>query len=647
MIFQNRKHAGELLARKLSKYQNTETIVFGLPRGGVPVAAEVASSLAMPLEVLVARKIGVPFQPEVALGAVCETGAPVWNLKLLARLGLEPQQLDEDLRRERNKIQSQIQTFRKGRTLQKFPKTAIVVDDGLATGATAAAAVKYLKAHGVAEIVVAVPVGVSQAARRLRKSADEVILIEENDEMMAVSEWYEDFQEVPDAEVVSIIEGYRVPDKKSAVQINRESGGLEAAIRESMQSVFEEDDWDDLVNSLKDTRVVMLGEASHGTQEFYRIRSLISQRLIRDHGFRFIAVEGDWPDLHRLNRYIHTGKGSNARKVLMQNHRWPTWMWANHEVADLAEWMRFEQAGFYGLDVYSLFDSMKEVIQFLKDKDPDLAREVERRYSCFNPFEGDEISYARSLLQFSNGCQKEVVSVLENLLQHRLKDHAIEEEALFSAQQNAWVVTQAESYYRAMLMGDANSWNVRDQHMMDTLDRLLKREGEGAKVIVWAHNTHIGDYRATDMKAAGYVNIGGLARERYGHENVALVGFGTHRGTVLAGQAWDHPEEVMPLPSAREGSYEHFFHQAALKSDCDQFFCLFGRDSSPEFDETRGHRAVGVVYDPARESRGQYVPTELSKRYDAFVFVDKTEALKSLHTPFVKGEFPETWPSGI
>lgn len=421
---------------------------------------------------------------------------------------------------------------------------------------------------------------------------------------------------------------------------------LEEAIRSSMVSLQTGNELDFLVQSIKEKKIVMLGESSHGTQEFYQLRSQISERLIKDHGFKFIAVEGDWPDAYRLNKYIQAGEGENAQSVLMQNHRWPTWMWANEEIAKLAEWMKVHKAGFYGLDVYSLFESIDAVVNYLQKFEPELSHEISRRYSCFDPYEGDEISYARSLIKYPAGCENEVLQNLQELLTLRLKSWSHDGDELFSAQQNARIVANAEAYYRAMLGADAVSWNVRDSHMMDTLDRLLERAGDGAKAIVWAHNTHIGDYRATDMKAAGYVNIGGLARQSFGDENVALVGFGTYEGQVLAGSAWGAPEQVMSLPPAQQESYEYYFHKVAKANNTNQFFILLEDKDHTAFTQRLGHRAVGVVYDPLHERRGNYVPTELSKRYDAFVFVDKTHALKSLHSVFVRGEFPETWPTG-
>lgn len=422
---------------------------------------------------------------------------------------------------------------------------------------------------------------------------------------------------------------------------------IENEIEENLITINRADDLDILIDSVKNTRVVMLGEASHGTEEYYRLRRVISQRLIKDHGFSFIAVEGDWPDADRLNRYIKTGEGGNARNVLKKNHRWPTWMWANEEIVKLAEWMKHEGAGFYGLDMYSLFDSINEINNYLKKNNPQLAPEIEKRFACFTPFENDEIAYARSLVKFPAGCEKEVIENLQKILALRMQDVEKNGDALFSAQQNAHIIASAETYYRSMFAADENGWNIRDGHMMETLDRLLANAGEGAKAIVWAHNTHIGDYRATDMLKNGYVNIGGLARQSYGEENVALIGFGSYQGQVLAGHAWDGPEEIMNLPPAKSNSYEDYFHRVAVRQKTNQFYLMLKQQNLSGLAQRLGHRAVGVVYNSSQESRGNYVPTELSKRYDAFIFVDKTHALRSLHALFVHGEFPETWPSGL
>lgn len=425
--FEDRRQVGRLLAAQviLSVKEKENSIILALPRGGVPVGFEMSQALNVPLEVLIVRKIGHPIQSELAVGAVCEDEEPIWSEEILSRTGLRPDDLISILKKEKNKIRQQIETFREGRRLPSLTKkVVIIVDDGLATGATMLAAVKYLNKKGVAKIVVAVPVGAGSSARHLRNEIDELIILEKREDLVSVGQWYNDFSQVSDQEVVELlkmnqkrntnktISDLKIPVDQVIFEDHLESPKfkfqshqmtLDEAIEKEMIGVKSESDFDRLIDSIKDTRVVMLGEASHGTEEFYEIRSLISERLIKEHGFKFIAVEGDWPDAYRLNKYIQGGEGKNAQSVLMQNHRWPTWMWANEQIGKLAEWMKAGHAGFYGLDVYSLFQSMDEVVNYLKKNDLTLAQEVQRRYACFNPFESDEIAYAKSLLKYLAG----------------------------------------------------------------------------------------------------------------------------------------------------------------------------------------------------------------------------------------------------
>ncbi len=404
---------------------------------------------------------------------------------------------------------------------------------------------------------------------------------------------------------------------------------------------------DQLVEKIASSRIVMLGEATHGTSEFYEWRRLISQRLIENHGFSFIAVEGDWPDCWRLNRYIETGNGKSAKEVMKSFNRWPTWMWANEESERLIEWMKVHGGHFYGLDVYSLFDSIEVVRAYARRLSPALASSLMEAYQCFDTFGRNEKAYAKSLAEFPRGCQDEVVAALRKLLRLRLEQSPLDEKALLDARQNAWVIRNAEKYYRSMFEGEEESWNVRDEHMLQILDNLLHHHGAQAKAIVWAHNTHIGDYHATDMLRAGYINLGGLAREKYGIQNVQLVGFGTYAGEVLAGRAWGAPGEVMKLPEARAGSIENQLHQVAQALSTNQFYMPLESKQDALLSGVQGHRAVGVVYESDFEFTGHnYVPTSLANRYDAFVFVDHTHALKALQTPEDRRQFPETWPSG-
>jgi erythromycin esterase len=447
--------------------------------------------------------------------------------------------------------------------------------------------------------------------------------------------------------------------KKGRTQpgLRRSDDPVVQAIRERAVPLKETKDLDSLITELSQSKIVMLGEASHGTHEFYEWRRIISEQLIQKHGFSFIAVEGDWPPCWELNQYIRGGAGKSSREALRNFKRWPTWMWANTDVIRLTDWMRMhnqmvpegKQAGFYGLDVYSLFESIDAILKQLEKINPFLAKRARLRYACFDPYRRDERAYAKSLFEFPEGCEKEVNENLQELLRFRLDGMRERKEALFDAEQNARVIANAERYYRTMVHADESSWNVRDRHMLDTLEALLKHYGEDSKAIVWAHNTHIGDYRATDMAAQGEINIGGLAREKWGDRSVSLVGFGTYQGEVTASHAWDGRIETMNVPPGRPESIEASFHEVS-KAIKQKAFYVSLRDRaarSGTLAKTIGHRAIGVVYDPERERFGNYVPTALSHRYDAFVFIDETTALESLSQPFERKEIPETWPSGV
>ncbi|HEY2672917.1 MAG TPA: erythromycin esterase family protein [Rugosimonospora sp.] len=408
-------------------------------------------------------------------------------------------------------------------------------------------------------------------------------------------------------------------------------------------------DLDVLLDRIGDARVVLLGEASHGTHEFYRWRAMLTQRLIAERGFSFVAVEGDWPDCDRIDRSVRAlpGAPDDPRAALAVFERWPTWMWANEEVVDFSRWLRqhnaavdpADRAGFHGLDVYSLWESLREILLYLRENDPQDVPAALAAYRCFEPYDEDPYNYAEATRFVPTRCENEIVDLLVNLRQRAAADGAGE----FGAWQNAEVVAGAERYYRAMMAGDSESWNVRDRHMDGTLDRLLTHYGPGSKAVVWAHNTHVGDARATDMADAGEVNIGQLARERYGSDRVVLVGFGTHRGTVVAGDAWGASMRLMRVPPARPGSLEAVLHESAPP----RALSVFPQDGRPDLlvDEL-GHRAVGVVYRPERDL-GNYVPTVLGERYDAFLWFDESRGVMPLRTRPLDVLEPETYPSGL
>jgi erythromycin esterase len=434
-----------------------------------------------------------------------------------------------------------------------------------------------------------------------------------------------------------------------------ETAGLYAQIRAFARPLRRPEDLDPLLERIGESRYVLLGEASHGTAEYYTWRATLSQRLIREKGFSFIAVEGDWPVCYLVNRCVKDlpEAGESVVEVLHAFERWPTWMWANEEVVALAEWLRRhneglaeeKKAGFYGLDVYSLWESLYAVMGYLHRVDPAALPAVWRAFRCFEPYGEDVQEYAQAARFVPNACEGEVIGLLTRLRHDAPAYQADGREGFFQAEQNALVLKNAEAYYRAMVRGGPDSWNIRDRHMTETLERLMTHHGPDAKTIVWEHNTHIGDARFTDMAEDGMVNVGQLVRQGHGGEGVVLVGFGSHHGSVIAGRQWGAPMEQMPVPPAREGSWEHILHRAGADN---KLLLLADADPAREWLEPRGHRAIGVVYQPEYEHYGNYVPTVLPRRYDAFLYLDETQALHPLHVPAREdGEVPETFPSGV
>ncbi|HEY0868086.1 MAG TPA: erythromycin esterase family protein [Fimbriimonas sp.] len=434
--------------------------------------------------------------------------------------------------------------------------------------------------------------------------------------------------------------------------------GIEELARPIRERSVRLDSLDPFLGQVAESRYVLLGEASHGTHEYYAWRSKISRRLIEEKGFRFIAVEGDWPACYEINRYVKGwSDASTAYEVLSQFDRWPTWMWANWEVVELAEWLRdynrrlpgARKVGFYGLDVYSLWESIEAVLRHLQENHPHALPQAHEALQCFEPFNRDVQTYAWSTRVTPDDCEEEVVGLLRSMrsLPAMYPD---DPESHFNAEQNAEVAVGAERYYRAMMAASNESWNIRDTHMADTLDRLVAyhegRHGGPCKAVVWEHNTHIGDARATDMAAAGMTNIGQIARERHLDDGVVLAGFGSYEGSVVAGESWGAPMEKMQVPKARDGSWEQLFHDAAGGED--RFLDTRALLGDQRFRAPRGHRAIGVVYHPERERYGNYVPTDLPLRYDAFFFIDETQALHPLHIEaHAKPEPPETYPWGV
>ncbi|MFC5447534.1 erythromycin esterase family protein [Paenibacillus aestuarii] len=395
------------------------------------------------------------------------------------------------------------------------------------------------------------------------------------------------------------------------------------------------DDLDVLLEAIGDKKVVLLGEATHGTSEFYKLRMELSRKLIEQKGFSFIAVEGDWPSCYEINRYVkqYADAKSDAREVLEGFDRWPTWMWANEEVLALIQWLRTHNAalpperrvGFYGLDVYSLWESLQEIERYLQEHGtPEQLALVREAFECFEPYDKEGQHYGVSAAFYGESCEDDVLKLLAALHEKRMR-YEHDREASLSAELNALVAVNAEHYYRIMVRDDVESWNIRDRHMTEVLRRLGEFHGPDAKVIVWAHNTHIGDARATDMADDGMVNVGQLVREAHGEADVFAIGFGTYRGTVIAAKSWGAPMEAMQVPAARKGSWEELLHRAGAQ---DQILLLNQEDPLLGH-EVQRHRAIGVVYRPQYE-RGNLVPTVMARRYDAFVHIDESTALRPI-----------------
>jgi erythromycin esterase len=426
-----------------------------------------------------------------------------------------------------------------------------------------------------------------------------------------------------------------------------------ATIKENKNDFKNPKDLKPLIDAIKDKKVVMMGEASHGTHEYYNWRAKISKILMEEHGYDFVAVEGDWPPCYELNRHVKNYEDTEEEtaRVLKQFKRWPSWMWANWEVHEWAQWLKEfnkdklsdKRKGFYGLDVYSLWESLDAIMDYLKEEDPSALETAKTAMRCFEPHKGgDGQKYAMATRLVPEGCSEEVSQLLTEI-RRKAANYNSDREHAFSTEQNALVTKNAEKYYRIMASGSESTWNLRDRHMMDTLNRLLEFHGKDAKGIVWAHNTHIGDASFTDMGDEGLYNIGELGRKEYGRDNVALVGFGAYQGTVLAGSSWGAKVQEMELPEGRENSWEGFCHQAGKQ------FHISSQalQSIPELKRRIAHRAVGVVYNPRHERYGNYVPTVIPERYDHFLFFDKTEGLNNLDISVEAAKIPDTYPYGL
>lgn len=436
-----------------------------------------------------------------------------------------------------------------------------------------------------------------------------------------------------------------------------------AVTRDAVRLEGSRRDFDPLLDRVGNARFVLIGEASHGTHEFYRVRAEITKALIREHGFTGVAVEADWPDAWRVNRFVRgDGFDAEATDALGGFRRFPQWMWRNADVLDFVGWLQSHnddaapsrQAGFYGLDLYSLHSSMAAVIDYLDVVDPDSARLARERYACFDRFGADPIAYGRAAtLRLTRSCEREVLAQLVALRRdagtYALRDGRLPPDAQFVAEQNARLVLNAERYYRTLFLSDESSWNLRDRHMADTLSALSDHLGGSdgpARLVVWAHNSHLGDARETEMAQRGELNLGQLVRAAHGTDCV-LVGFTTSTGTVTAASDWDGPAERKRVVPALEESYEGAFAMVPIPN----FFLDFRTHATATvaLQPRRLERAIGVIYRPATERASHYFRACLPRQFDAVFHYDETRAVEPLERTgrWERGELPETYPTAL
>ncbi|MFZ1178776.1 MAG: erythromycin esterase family protein [Mycobacterium sp.] len=666
-VFRDRSEAGRVLANLLGAFRDRhDVIVLGLARGGIPVAWEVAAALHAPLDAFIVRKLGAPGHEEFAVGALASGGRVVVNDDVVRGLRIAPQELRTIAEREGRELVRREAAYRDGRPpVDVTGKTVILVDDGLATGASMFAAVQALREAEPAHIVIAVPAAPESTCREFAGLVDDVVCASMPTPFLAVGESFWDFRQVTDEEVRQLL---ATPTTEASLRRPAARTPAEVISRVAIDAPDGIPPRETLEELIGDARIVLIGESSHGTHEFYEARAAITKWLIEEKGFCAVAAEADWPDAYRVNRYVRgIGDDKSADEALSGFERFPAWMWRNVVVRDFVEWLRTRnrlhesngqpQAGFYGLDLYSLHRSMQEVITYLDKIDPRAAARARERYACFDHTSADDGQAYGFSAAFGAGpsCENEaieqLVDIQRNALAYARRDGLLAEDELFYAEQNAQTVHNAEVYYRAMFSGRVTSWNLRDKHMAQTLEALLAHldrhhDVPSARIVVWAHNSHVGDARATEVWADGQLTLGQLVRQRYGGQ-ARLIGFSTYAGTVTAASEWGGVAERKAVRPALNGSIEELLHETGRST-----FLVSSQISSEAAEPlsaVRLGRAIGVIYRPETERQSHYFHVRPSDQFDAMIHIDRTRALEPLEVTslWIAGETPETYPSGL
>jgi erythromycin esterase-like protein/predicted phosphoribosyltransferase len=646
-LFRDRRDAGRVLAGMLEKYRGrTDVVVLGLPRGGVPLAYEVATALGAQLDVFLVRKLGLPQRPEVAMGAIASNGVVTINDDVVRGFGVPPEVIRDLADREGRDLGRRERIYREGRAPAVLSgRTVILVDDGLATGAGIRAGIRGVRAAKPAQLLVAIPAAPESTCDELALEVDDVICATTPSQFFAVSLSYWDFAQTTDDEVIDLLR---------AVAQRRARSPREPAEVSVIRSAAMPTDDSAFLDLVGDARFVLIGDATHGTHEFHAKRARTTQLLIEAKGFQAVAVEADWPDAYQVNRYVRgRGEDMTAEQALRGFKRFPAWMWRNSVVLDFVSWLReyntkHAKAGFYGLDLFGMHKSANEVIAYLTKADPAAAAKARERYSCFDHADGGRQQGLGAAFGAGEPCERALLEQLADIQRHAMRDARraglMAEDEVFYAEQNARLVLQADRYYRAMFDRRESSWNLRDRHMADILDALAEHLGErgtAGKIVVWAHNSHLGDARATEMAARGELTVGQLVRERHPTDS-RLIGFTTYTGTVTAASQWGAPAERKQVRPALEGSVEELLHQTGIPE--------FMLTTAPGIlDSARLQRAIGVVYRPDSERPSHYYRSRITDQFDAVVHIDKTRAVEPLERTalWVAGELPETYPHAV
>ncbi|OBI40267.1 hypothetical protein A5707_10125 [Mycobacterium kyorinense] len=662
-VFRDRREAGRVLGSLLQAYrERPDVVVLGLARGGVPVAWEVAAALRAPLDAFIVRKLGVPGHEEFAAGALASGGRVVINDDVVRGLRITPQQLRDVAEREARELIRRETAYRDGRPpIDVTGKTVILVDDGLATGASMLAAVQALRDAEPAQIVIAVPAAPESSCREFAGLVDDMVCASMPSPFLAVGASFWDFRQVSDDEVRTLL---ATPPVRETVPVAETAAeNIRRFAVDAPGGVPPREALSELVG---DARIVLIGEGSHGTHEFYEARAEITKWLIEDQGFCAVAAEADWPDAYRVNRYARgQSADTTAEEALRGFERFPSWMWRNAVVRDFVEWLRANnqrceagcgrQTGFYGLDLYSLHRSMHEVVCYLDKIDPVAAARARARYACFDHVSADDGQAYGFGAAFGAGpsCERQaieqLVDIQRNAFDYARRDGLLAEDELFYAEQNAQVVRNAERYYRAMFSGRVTSWNLRDNHMAQTLEALLAhldrhQEPGSARIVVWAHNSHVGDARVTEVSADGQLTLGQLVRERFG-DDCRLIGLSTYTGTVTAASEWGGAAERKAVRPALPGSVEELFHESGKGA----FMVSSAGGAATALDVVRLGRAIGVIYLPSTERQSHYYHVRPMHQFDAMIHIENTHALEPLDatSQWITGETPETYPSGL